>query len=277
MSAVEVRGPSALGQDRSRFLSLIRTLTITEFKLKFYGSVLGYLWQLLRPLMLFGILYLVFTQFVKFGEGVEHYPVVLLLGVVLYTFFAESVANSVESVVGREPLVRKVDFPRLVIPMSVVATAMLNFGLNLIVVFAFAVANGVEPQWRWLELPLLVGATAVFASGVAALVSALYVRYRDVKPISDVLLQVLFYATPIFYPIELVTERTLQKLVLLLNPFAVIVQQARHAIVDPSAPSAHTVLGSWFLLLIPAGIALAIVVLGFWYFNREAPRIAEDL
>lgn len=277
MSAVEVRGPSALGQDRSRFVSLLTTLTLTEFRLKFYGSVLGYLWQLLRPLMLFGILYLVFTEFVKFGEGVEHYPVVLLLGVVLYTFFAESVSQSVESVVGREPLVRKVDFPRLVIPMSVVGTALLNFGLNLIVVFVFAIASGVEIQWRWLELPLLIGATAVLASGIAALASALYVRYRDVKPISEVLLQMLFYATPIFYPIELITERTLQKIVLLINPFAVIVQQARHAVVDPSAPSAHTIAGSWLLLGIPFAIGVGLVVLGFWYFNREAPRIAEDL
>ena len=277
MSVVEVRGPSALGQDRGRFLSLIRTLTFTEFKLKFYGSVLGYLWQLLRPLMLFGILYVVFTQFVKFGEGVKHYPVVLLLGVVLYTFLAEAVSQSVESVVAREPVVRKVDFPRLVIPMSVVATAMLNLGLNLVVVFAFAAANGVEVQWRWLELPFLIAVTALLAAGVAALVSALYVRYRDVKPISDVLLQILFYATPIFYPIELVTERTVQKLILLLNPFAVIVQQARHAIVDPSAPSAHTVVGSWALLAIPVAIGAALVAVGFWYFNREAPRIAEDL
>jgi len=277
VSAVEVRGPSALGQDRSRFVSLLTTLTLTEFRLKFYGSVLGYLWQLLRPLMLFGILYLVFTEFVKFGEGVEHYPVVLLLGVVLYTFFAESVSQSVESVVGREPLVRKVDFPRLVIPMSVVGTALLNFGLNLIVVFVFAIASGVEIQWRWLELPLLIGATAVLASGIAALASALYVRYRDVKPISEVLLQMLFYATPIFYPIELITERTLQKIVLLINPFAVIVQQARHAVVDPSAPSAHTIAGSWLLLGIPFAIGVGLVVLGFWYFNREAPRIAEDL
>ena len=277
MSAIEVRGPSALGQDRSRFLSLLTTLTLTEFRLKFYGSVLGYLWQLLRPLMLFGILYLVFTEFVKFGEGVNHYPVVLLLGVVLYTYFAESVSNSVESVVGREPLVRKVDFPRLVIPMSVVGTATLNFGLNMIVVFVFAIASGVEVQWRWLELPLLVGATAVLASGIAALVSALYVRYRDVKPISEVLLQILFYATPIFYPLELVTDKTLQKLVLLLNPFAVIVQQARHAVVDPSADSVHTVLGSWWLVAIPFALGAATVVLGFWYFNREAPRIAEDL
>lgn len=277
MSAVEVRGPSALGQDRSRFVSLLTTLTLTEFRLKFYGSVLGYLWQLLRPLMLFGILYLVFTEFVKFGEGVEHYPVVLLLGVVLYTFFAESVSQSVESVVGREPLVRKVDFPRLVIPMSVVGTALLNFGLNLIVVFVFAIASGVEIQWRWLELPLLIGATAVLASGIAALASALYVRYRDVKPISEVLLQMLFYATPIFYPIELITERALQKIVLLINPFAVIVQQARHAVVDPSAPSAHTIAGSWLLLGIPFAIGVGLVVLGFWYFNREAPRIAEDL
>ena len=277
MSVVEVRGPSALGQDKGRFLSLTRTLTMTEFKLKFYGSVLGYVWQLLRPLMLFGILYVVFTEFVKFGEGVKHYPVVLLLGILLYSFVAEAISNAVESVVAREPLVRKVDFPRLVIPMSVVATALLNLGLNLIVVFVFALASGVEIQWRWLELPLLIGAAAVLAAGAATLVSALYVRYRDVKPISDVFLQVLFYATPIFYPIEEIADRTVQKLVIVLNPFAVIVQQARHAIVDPGAPSAHTVAGSWALLLIPLAILLAIVAGGFWYFNREAPRIAEDL
>lgn len=277
MSAVEVRGPSALGQDRSRFLSLTRTLTLTEFKLKFYGSVLGYVWQLLRPLMLFGILYIVFTEFVKFGEGVKHYPVVLLLGVLLYTFLAEAVSQSVESVVAREPLVRKVDFPRLVIPMSVVATAMLNLALNLVVVVIFALASGVEVGWRWIQLPFLIGAAALLAAGLAALVSALYVRYRDVKPISDVLLQILFYATPIFYPIEVVTERTVQKLLLLLNPFAVIVQQARHAVVDPSSPGAAAYVGGWAWMAIPVGIACAIVVAGFWYFNKEAPRIAEDL
>jgi ABC-2 type transport system permease protein len=277
VTAVEVRGPSALGQDRGRFLSLVRTLTLTEFKLKFYGSVLGYVWQLLRPLMLFGILYVVFTEFVKFGADVKHYPVVLLLGILLYSFVAESISQAVESVVAREPLVRKVDFPRLVIPMSVVATALLNLMLNMVVVVVFAVASGVELTWRWIELPLLVGAAAFLAAGAAALASALYVRYRDVKPISDVLLQVLFYATPIFYPIEHVADHTVRKLLLLLNPFAVIVQQARHAIVDPSAPSPHTVVGSWALLAIPAAITVAVVATGFWYFNREAPRIAEDL
>jgi ABC-2 type transport system permease protein len=272
-----VRGPSALGTDRRRFLSLFRTLTLTDFKLKFYGSVLGYVWQLVRPLMLFGVLYYVFTHFLKFGGGVKHYPSVLLLGIVIYSFFAEAVSTSVDSVVRNEPLVRKVQFPRLVIPAASVATAFLNFLLNLVAVLVFIVfLQHVDPHWEWLEFPIVLLFAVILASGVAMLVSSLYVRYRDLRPITDVVLQILFYATPIFYTVERVAP-SLRHVVLMFNPLAPIVQGARHSLIDPTAPSAAAAAGGTLNLMVPLALIIGIFVLGFWVFNREAPRIAEEL
>jgi ABC-2 type transport system permease protein len=271
-----VRGPSALGQDFTRFVSLTRTLTLTDFKLKFYGSALGYLWQLIRPLMLFGVLYYVFTHFLKFGS-IAKYPAVLLTGIVLYSFFAEAISTSVDSVVRNEPLVRKVQFPRLVIPAASVATAFLNLLLNLIAVLVFIVVfQDVRPHWQWFEFPLVLLALVVLTSGLAMLVSSLYVRYRDLRPITDVVLQVMFYGTPIFYPVERVAP-TLRHLVLMLNPLAPIVQQARHSLIDPSAPTAAAAAGGTLNLMVPVALVIGLFALGFWVFNREAPRIAEEL
>jgi ABC-2 type transport system permease protein len=273
-----VSGPSALGSDPHRFVSLLRTLSLTDFKLKFYGSILGYLWQLVRPLMLFGVLYYVFTHFLKFGNLVKHYPSVLLTGIVLYSFLAEAVSTSVDSVVRNEPLVRKVQFPRLVIPAATVATAFLNLLLNLVAVLVFIVVfQGVRPHIQWLEFPLVLVALVILASGCAMLVSSLYVRYRDVRPITDVVLQVLFYATPIFYTVERITDPTLRHAVIMLNPLAPIVQQARHSLIDPTAPTAAAAAGSTLNLMVSVALVLGIFGLGFWVFNRQAPRIAEEL
>jgi ABC-2 type transport system permease protein len=270
-----VHGPTALGDDPRRFVALTRTLTLTDFKLKFYGSALGYLWQLIRPLLLFGILLVVFTQFIRFGK-IQHYEVVLLLGIVLYSFVSEAISGAVDSVVAREPLVRKIQFPRLVIPATVVATAFLNLLLNLVAVFIFGLIRGVTPHWQWVELPLILLAVVVLASGVAMLVSCLFVRYRDVKPITDVGLQALFYGTPIFYPVERI-EPTLRHLMVMLNPFAAIVQWARHALVDPTAMTPAQAAGGTLNLLVPIGITIGLFVLGFYVFNKQAPRIAEEL
>lgn len=271
-----IQGPSALGGSVRRFVYLSVTLAITDFKLRFFGSVLGYLWQLMRPLMLFGVLYFVFTQFVKIGEGVPFYPVVLLTNIVVYTFFAEG-TGAVTAVVDRENLVRKIQFPRLAIPVAVVLTASFNFVLNSVVILVFALASGVEPHWTWLELPVLILALALLTLGFAMLLSALFVRFRDVKPIWEVALQILFYATPIIYAIETIDTAVWVKKAIMLNPLSAIVQQIRYAVIDPTAPAAAEVLGSWWLLMIPAAIAVGVFVLGFWVFNREAPRIAEEL
>ena len=274
--ATQVTGPSALGGSPRRFLYLSATLAVTEFKLRFFGSVLGYLWQLVRPLLLFGVLYLVFTEFVKIGEAVPHYPVVLLANIVLYTFFADG-TGAVNSMVEHEGLVRKIQFPRMAVPVSVVLTASFNLVLNLLVVPGFALASGVEPRWSWLEAPVLIALLAILVIGLAMLLSALYVRFRDVKPIWEVLLQLAFYATPIIYAVETIDISQRVREAIMLNPLAVIVQQFRHAVIDPGAPSAAAAAGGSEMLLIPGALLFGIAALGYWYFDREAPRMAEDL
>lgn len=273
-----IRGPSALGGGAGRFFSLMWTLAVLEFKLKFFGSVLGYLWQLMKPLMLFGVLYVVFTEFVRFGAGVDHYPVVLLTGIVVFTFFAEATSGAVTCVVDRENLVRKIHFPRMVIPLSVVLTAYFNFLLNFVAVLIFMLASGVGLRLEWLEIVPLMLLLGAFCTGLGMLLSALYVRYRDMRPIWDVLLQVTFYGTPILYAYEQVADssETLAEL-MMWNPLASVIEQIRHALIDPGAPSAAEAIGGSVMLLIPLGIVLAACLLGFRVFNREAPHIAEDL
>lgn len=271
-----IRGPSAIGGEFKRFVSLTWTLSVLEFRLKFFGSVLGYFWQLMRPLMLFGVLYLVFTQFVRIGGGVPYYPVVLLTGIVIHTFFAESTSLAVGSVINRENLVRKIHFPRLVIPLSVVLTSFLNFLLNFSAVFIFMVIQGVPLRWSFLMFLPLIGAVALFSTGIAMGLSALFVRYRDVQPIWDVAVPITFYGSPVLYPIENIPSVTLQHLIM-CNPLAVVIQQARHSLIDPTAPSAAEAIGGAWGLLVPLAITVAVSVLGYRIFDRSAPHIAEEL
>jgi ABC-2 type transport system permease protein len=270
-------GPSALGGDMRRFVHLAHTLAVTEFKLRFYGSALGYFWQLMRPLMLFGVLYLIFTEFVRIGSGVALYPVVLLSNIVLFTFFTDGTSSAVTSVVDREGLVRKIQFPRMAIPASVVLTASFNLGLNLLVVLIFALVNGVTPRWSWLEVIPLLGILGVLTVGMAMLLSALYVRFRDMRPIWEISAQILFYATPVIYTVDSLGKSEQVQHLMMINPLACILEQMRHAVIDPNAPSAAAAAGGAVRLLIPAGIVALVAWVGFWYFNREAPRIAEDL
>ena len=272
-----IRGPSALGSDWRRLVNLTLTLATMEFKLRFFGSVLGYFWQLMRPLMLFGILYVVFTQFVRLGEGVAFYPAILLTGVVLYTFFADATSGSVTAVLDRENLVRKIEFPRLVVPLAVILLAYFNLVLNLLAVLVFVLATGVDPRLEWLALPLMLFPLGAFAGGLAMLLSALYVRFRDLKPIWEVIVQIAFYASPILYVIEILPTQTLQHLVIWFNPLATILVQARHSLIDENAPNSWDAAGGAEYLLIPGAIVVALLALGFWVFNREAPRIAEEL
>ncbi|MGH2822860.1 MAG: ABC transporter permease [Thermoleophilaceae bacterium] len=271
-----IRGPAAVGGEWRRLLHLTRLLAVTEFRLRFFGSVLGYLWQVMHPLFLFGVLYVVFTEVVRLGGGVRFYPVALLAGVVLFVFLSESTSQSVQSLIEREPIVRKIQFPRLAVPLSIVLTALFRLALNLLVVFVFLLISGGGVRLSWLELPVLLALMVVLAAGLAALLSALFVHFRDVKPIWDVLLQVMFYATPIFYPITIVKSETLREL-LMLNPFAAILQEFRHAVIDASHPSAADAIGGGIRLLIPLGLIALIAVVGFRYFDRKAPRIAEEL
>jgi ABC-2 type transport system permease protein len=284
-----IKGPRALTDDWSRFWHLTYNIARNEFKLRFFGSVLGYVWQLVRPLLLFGVLYVFFTQIAHVNNshlpGQEHYGVQLLGSIVLFTFFAEATSGAVRSVVDRENLVRKIQFPRMVIPLSVVLLAAFNLALNLVVVLGFALAEGVQPMLSWLELPLILAMLVVFATGLAMLLSALFVSLRDIQPIWDVIGQILFYASPVIIAVETVKVHLASKEVLgislfhlyMLNPLAVVFQQFRHAMITHETISAGQALGSWAALLAPLAIVAAIFVMGFWVFNRSAPLVAENL
>jgi ABC-2 type transport system permease protein len=277
--ARRITGPAALSGDSRRFLNLTMTLALTDWKLRFFGSALGYVWSLLRPLLLFGILYLVFSQIVKIGEAVPHYPLVLLIGVVLFAYFAEVTGDCVACVVDRESLVRKVSFPRMVVPLSVAVSSSWNLGLNLIVVAVFVVISGVEPRTSWLLLPIPILLLIILATGVGMLLSALYVSLRDIGPIWDVIAQGLFYATPVFFPIEFVLDNFSQTAgrLAMANPLAAIITEVRHLLIGPQLISAGQAIGGQARLLVPTGIVFGLAVLGFWVFNRSAPRVAEAL
>lgn len=277
----DVHGPSALGGGRRRFFDLLWLMSVTEFRRTYFGTVFGYLWSLVRPLMLFGVLLFVFTQVFKIGSELDDYPVLLLLGIVQFTFFQEATSAAVTSVVAQEGVVRKTQFPRLVIPLATVVTSFFNFCLNLVIVLVFILAWGVEPTWTWLLFPVAVAALFVFTAAVSMILSVLFVRFRDVAIIWTVLAQVLFYATPILYPLGPVGEKQVLseqiEHLLMLNPLAVIFEQVRVWMLESSAPSAAEAAGGALHLLPAVAIYLGVCAFAVWIFNREAPRIAEDL
>jgi ABC-2 type transport system permease protein len=274
-AAGSYRGPNAFGDDLRRLVNLSFTLAANDFKLRFFGSALGYLWSLMRPLLLFGVLYFVFTEIVRFGAGVENYPVYLLASIVLFTFFSETTSRGVTSLVERETLLRKIRFPRMVVPLSVTLHALFNLGLNLIVVFAFVFAAGIDPRWSWLQMIPLVLLLVILSTGATMLVSALYVRYRDMQPIWEVVVQILFYASPIIYVAESFPDSIEREA--MANPITTVLTQMRHALIDADAPTAAEAIGGAGRLAIPLLITAGVFAAGVYVFTREAPRIAENL
>jgi ABC-2 type transport system permease protein len=274
----EIQGPSALGGGWRRFFDLTWLIAINKFKVSYAGTAIGYVWSLVRPLLLFAVLLFVFTQIVKLGNQVDHYPVLLLFGIMLFSFFAEATAGAVVSVVQEEGVVRRTQFPRLAIPLATVLASVFNLAVSLVAVFIFILAFGVGPYWSWLLLPVLLLPLFVFTCAIAAILSALNVRYRDTTVIWSVLSQALFYATPILYTLKdpvFLSEK--YHWIILLNPLTPIFVQARHWIIDPSAPGVVSTAGGVAHLLPAAAIFIVVCVASVWIFQREAPRMAEEL
>ncbi len=271
----DVTGPSALGGGPRRAIDLLLMIATTEFKRIYFGTALGYAWTIGRPLMLFGVLLAVFTQAFHVSAAVPHYPVLLLFNLTLFGFFQEATITAVPSIVQQESIVRKTQFPRLVIPLSVVLTALFNLGLNLIVVFVFILAFGITPMWTWLLLPLLVLALLVITIAVSMILSSLYPRFRDLGIIWGVASMALFYGSPVLYAPDHVSP-TLRHVVA-LNPLTPILELGRRWIIDPHAPGPAALAGGDLRLLIPLAIYVLIAVVAVLVFRREAPRIAEAL
>jgi ABC-2 type transport system permease protein len=277
--AVELRdvpGPSALGGGTRRALELLYLIAVNDFKKTYFGTALGYLWSLARPLMQFGVLLVVFTHVFRFTGKVHHYPEFLLFGIVLFGFFQEATLMAVGSIVGHESVVRKTQFPRLVIPLAVVFTTLFNLIPNLVVAFIFILAAGISPSWTWFGLIPVLLALLVFTTAVSMTVSALYPRFRDVSIIWSVLAMALFYATPVLYPLTVVHSTVRD--VIALNPLAPIFDVAQRWITRPSTPwPTAAVLGGPVRLAVALVLYLALCAFAVWIFHREAPRIAEEL
>jgi ABC-2 type transport system permease protein len=271
----DVRGPSALGGGWRRALELLYLIAVTDFKRTYFGTVLGYVWSLARPLMLFGVLLAVFTQVFRVGSQVPHYPVLLLLNVVLFGFFSEATTTAVTSIVNQESVVRKTQFPRLVIPLAVVLTSLFNLSLNLVVVFVFILAFGVGPMWTWLLFPVVLALLLAITIAVSMIVASLYPRFRDMAIIWTVASTILFYGTPVLYPLDVVPD-TLRD-VLVINPLAPLFELARLWMIDPGAPGPADAAGGFVHLLPAIAIYVGTCALAVWVFNREAPLIAEEL
>jgi ABC-2 type transport system permease protein len=283
-----IHGPRALTNDWARFWHLTYNIARNEFKLKFFGSALGYVWQVMRPLLLFGVLYVFFVVISGAGKGGHPgeaaYGVQLLGSIILFGFFGEATGGAVRSVVDRENLVRKIQFPRLVIPLSITLLALFNLAMNLVVVLIFALISDVTPMLSWLELPLILAMLILFSTGIAMWLAAMFVKFRDIQPIWEVFSQILFYASPVIIPAESVREKLehgefhhVLWHIYLLNPLVAIFQQFRHAMVNHATLSAGQLYGGWAYLLEPLGIVALTFAIGFWVFNRSAPSVAENL
>lgn len=259
----------------SRNRAILREMVSTDFKVRYQGSALGYLWSLLKPLFLFAILYVVFMYIIPLGKDVEHFPVYLLLGIVLWNFFTEATTLGASSVVARGDLIRKISIPRYLVVISSSLSALINLGLSLIVVFIFALFNGITPSFSWFLIFPLIIELYVFALGISFFLSAVYVRFRDVTYIWEIVLQAGFYASAIIFPLSLVPE-VYQKW-FFINPIVQIVQDARHAIATDQTITIWSSISSWWALLIPFVIVVMCAVIGGIYFKRRSKYFAEDI
>ncbi len=254
--------------------SILREMVSTDFKVRYQGSILGYAWSVLRPLFLFIILYIVFVKFLRIGGEIPNFPVYLLLGIILWGFFTEATSTTMTSIVNQGDLMRKISIPRYLVVVSAAFSAFISLGLNLVILLVIAFLNGLRPMESWFLLPIFISELFIFAIALGFFLSALFVRYRDASYIWEVLLQAGFYATPILYPISIVAVKY-QKL-LMLNPMAQIIQDARWAFVS------HQTLSSWKILDIPALLfpfvfMVIMVIVSTLYFKKESKYFAERI
>jgi ABC-2 type transport system permease protein len=270
----------ARGRHTGRLLHNLRILHVlasVDFKLKYAGSALGYVWSVIKPLALFTVLYLVFAKLFRLGEISQYYPLALLTGIVLYTFFADATNLAMSSIVARENLLRKLSFPRLIIPTSMTVGSAMTFGINLVVVGVFIAWNRIPPRLDWLLLVPLLLQFYVFILGVSLVLATLFVRFRDIGQVWELATQLILYATPIIYPVGFLPEWA--RTIAFLNPITQILQDVRALVLyqdlPPNRITATEAFGSSAGRLIPIGITFAVLALGFYLFKREEPTFAE--
>ncbi len=255
---------------------LLAELVRTDFKLRYQDSVLGYIWSLLRPLLIFVILYIVFVKFLKVGDGVPYYAQYLLFGIVVWNFFTEMTMQSLGSIVGRGDLIRKISIPRWIIVFSTSIAALINLGLNLIIIFIFIIIGRVPLMGSMVLVPIYLLEIYIFALGISFFLATAFVKYRDISYIWEVFLQAGFYITPILYPLSRITNVLFQKIIL-LNPIAQALQDARYAMITRATTIPQTVFNGGWYQYIPFVIVVLIFVGGSAYFKKQSRHFAEDI
>ncbi|MBA3757270.1 ABC transporter permease [Candidatus Saccharibacteria bacterium] len=254
---------------------LLKQLVKTDFKLRYQGSFLGYVWTLLRPLALFAILYVVFGKFLKIGDSVPHFPIYLLLGIVVWNYFAEVTSGSVAAIVGKGELIRKINFPKYVIVLAGSFSALINLCINFVVVGLFLYINDVDIRTIATTLPIFIVELFIFSLALAFFLSAAYVRFRDINYIWEVIMQAAFYITPILYPLSLLPENAAK--IIMLNPMAQIIQDMRYVLVTDKTLTMSGVYNSHYIRAVPVGVTILLVVIAAVYFKKRSRYFAEDV
>ncbi len=261
---------------RNRILAY--ELSKTDFKLRYQGSLLGYLWAIIRPFLMFGILYLVFAKFFQFGNEIPHYPVYLLVGIVFWNFFTECTNQGIQSLLIRSDLMRKIAFPKWIIVLSATTTSLINLGINLIVVIIFSFISGIVPNFGWFLLPLLIIELYALSLGIALLLGSINIKYRDIQSIWEVVVQALFYIVPIVYPLQIVVAYSNSIAnILILNPISQVIQDVRSLLVTTETTTGWGILPSLFLKVFPLIITGLIFILGALVFKKKSKYFAEEI
>ena len=261
---------------------LIYQLVKTDFKLRYQGSFIGLLWSVLKPLMMFAVMYIVFVQALKFSDGTSTYPIILLLGISLWQFFTEATGIGMQSVVARGDIIRKITFPKYIIVVSSMVSALINLLINLLVIVFFALISGVTFTWNILFVPFSLLQLFMLAFGVALFLSAFYVKFRDISHIYDVAMQAIFYSIPIIYPFSLLASKeilgiSIQKLSL-LNPITQTNQDIRYSLIAPtSTTTIWNSVNTWWIAIIPVVATIIIFIIGVVYFSKNSKYFAEKI
>lgn len=257
--------------------AILREMVTTDFKVRYQESVLGYLWSLLRPLFMFAILYVLFTYIIPIGKDNPHYGVTLLTGIVMWNFFSETTSMGANSVIANGDLLRKISIPRYLMVFASSISALINLGINCLVIIIFALINGIHPTLEWILIVPIVVELFVFSLGIAFLLAALTVKFRDVTYIWEIFLQGGFYASAIIFPIALVPESV--RSLFYINPIVQIVQDARNSILgnEVSTGTMWNSVDSIFIRIAPFIVIVSFAAIGAWYFKKRSPYFAEDI
>lgn len=257
---------------------LLAELVRTDFKLRYQASALGYMWSILSPLLLFAILYVVFDKFLGLGRNIEHFPVYLLTGIILWRFFTEATNNGLKVIVQRGSLIRKINFPKYIVVISGTVSSLINLGINLFVVLVFCLINGVHLDWHALWMILLIVELYVFSLAIAFFLAAVNVKLRDIGYLWDVFLQAAFYATPIIYPLALVADKShLAAQLIMVNPVAQVIQDARQVLITPMTTTMTDLTSSIGWIIAPFVIIAMMATLSVWYFKNAQGKFAEEV